>query len=101
MHAALGRLRCISERPKMLDFTKIRIQKASVREEFEIYLKRNLRGLDDSNHWRHFYSLLGIQIRNMKMVFNIYGTWRQVTFEKLMMKIYDFFYSAKSFSHLV
>ena len=34
---------------------------------------------------------LGIQIRNMKMVFNIYGTWRQVTFEKLMMKIYDFF----------
>ena len=34
---------------------------------------------------------LGIQIRNMKMVFNIYGTWRWVTFEKLMMKIYDFF----------
>ena len=28
---------------------------------------------------------------NMKMVFNIYGTWRWVTFEKLMMKIYDFF----------
>ena len=27
----------------------------------------------------------------MKMVFNIYGTWRWVTFEKLMMKIYDFF----------
>ena len=23
--------------------------------------------------------------------FNIYGTWRQVTFEKLMMKVYDFF----------
>ena len=42
---------------------------------------------------------LGIQIRNMKMVFNIYGTWHRVTFEKLMMKIYDFFYSAKSFSH--
>ena len=33
------------------------------------------------------------------MVFNFYGTWRQVTFEKLMMKIYDFFYLAKSFSH--
>ena len=34
---------------------------------------------------------VGIQIRNMKMVFNIYGTWRRVTFEKLIMKIYDFF----------
>ena len=34
---------------------------------------------------------LGIQIRNIKMVFNIYGTWRWVMFEKLMMKIYDFF----------
>ena len=34
---------------------------------------------------------LGIQIQNIKMVFNIYGTWRWVTFEKLMMKIYDFF----------
>ena len=34
---------------------------------------------------------LEIQIRNMKMVFNIYGTWRRITFEKLMMKIYDFF----------
>ena len=32
-------------------------------------------------------SKLGIQIRNMKMVFNIYGTWCRVTFEKLMMKI--------------
>ena len=44
---------------------------------------------------------IGIQIRNMKMVFNIYGTWRWVTFEKLMMKIDDFFYSAKLFSHPV
>ena len=44
---------------------------------------------------------LGIQIRNMKMVFNIYGTWRWVTFEKLMMKINDSFYSAKSFSNPV
>ena len=34
---------------------------------------------------------LGIQIRNMKMVFNISGTWHWVTIEKLMMKIYDFF----------
>ena len=44
---------------------------------------------------------LGIQIRNMKRGFNIYGTWRWVTFEKLVMKIYVFFYSAKSFSHPV
>ena len=35
--------------------------------------------------------ILGIQIRNMKMVFNIYGTWRRVMFEKIMMNIYDFF----------
>ena len=52
-------------------------------------------------HLRNFllYVVIEIQIRSMKMVFNIYGTWRWVTFEKLMMKIYDFFYSAKSFSH--
>ena len=36
-------------------------------------------------------SRLGIQIRNMKVVFKFYGTWHWVTFEKLMMKIYDFF----------
>ena len=42
--------------------------------------------------------MVGIQVRNMKMVFNIYGTWRRVTFEKLMMKIYDFFIRL---SHLV
>ena len=41
---------------------------------------------------------LGIQIRNMKMVFNISGTWHWVTFEKLMMKIHDFFIRI---SHLV
>ena len=35
--------------------------------------------------------ILGIQIRNMKMVFNICGTWHRVMFEKLRMKIYDFF----------
>ena len=34
---------------------------------------------------------IGIQIRNMKRVFNIYGTWQRVMFKKLMMKIYDFF----------
>ena len=41
----------------------------------------------------------GVKVRNSKMDFNIYDTWRWVTFENLMMKIYDFFYSAKSFSH--
>ena len=30
---------------------------------------------------------LGIQVRNMKMVFKSYCTWRRVTVEKLMMKI--------------
>ena len=34
---------------------------------------------------------LGVQDRKIKMVFNTGGTWRRVTFEKLMMKIYDFF----------
>ena len=38
-----------------------------------------------------YLPILGVQVRNMKMVFNIYGTWRRVTFEKLMMKNYDFF----------
>ena len=42
---------------------------------------------------------LGIQIRNMKMDFNFYCTWRWVTLEKLMMKIYDFFFIR--LSHLV
>ena len=27
----------------------------------------------------------------MKIVFNIYGTWPRVMFEKLTMKTYDFF----------
>ena len=44
---------------------------------------------------------VGIQIRNMKMDFNFHCTWRWVTFEKLLMKIYDFFYWAKSLSHPV
>ena len=41
---------------------------------------------------------LGVQDRKIKMVFNTGGTWRRVTFEKLMMKIYDFF---KRLSRLV
>ena len=36
----------------------------------------------------------------MKVVFRFHGTFRWVTFEKLMMKN-DFFYSAKSFNHPV
>ena len=35
---------------------------------------------------------LGVKVRNMKMDLNIYGTWHWITFEKLMMKIYDFFF---------
>ena len=46
----------------------------------------------DQDLWPMNKGTLGIQIRNMKMDFNIYGTWRWVTFEKLMMKIYDLFY---------
>ena len=34
---------------------------------------------------------IGVGDRNIKMVFNTGGTWRWITFEKLMMKIYDFF----------
>ena len=41
---------------------------------------------------------LGVKVRNMKMDFNNGGTWRRVGQWTLMMKIYDFFYSAKSFS---
>ena len=48
-----------------------------------------MRGLPISIHVYTIKYVLGIQIRNMKMVFNIYGTWHRVTFEKLMMKIYD------------
>ena len=33
---------------------------------------------------------LGVQDRKIKMVFNTGGTWHWVTFEKLMMKIYEF-----------
>ena len=44
-----------------------------------------------------YLSTLGIQIRNMKVFFKFYGTWRWVMFEKLMTKIYDFFYSPKLF----
>ena len=41
---------------------------------------------------RYVVSRLGVKVRNMKMDFNIYGTWRWVMFEKLMMKIYDFLF---------
>ena len=34
---------------------------------------------------------LGVQDQNIKVGFNTGGTWRRVLFEKLMMKIYDFF----------
>ena len=44
---------------------------------------------------------VSIRKLNMKMVFNIFGTWCRVMFEKLMMKSYDFFNPAKSFSHPV
>ena len=46
--------------------------------------------------WSH--GSVGIKVQNMKMDFNIYGTWRRVGQWTLMM-INDFFYSAKSFSH--
>ena len=36
-------------------------------------------------------SKLGVHDRKIKMVFNTGGTWRWVTFEKLMKKNYDFF----------
>ena len=55
------------------------------------------------NPQQHLYLILvqytlGVKVRNMKMDLNIYGTWRRVTFGKLMMKIYDFFIRL---SHLV
>ena len=44
--------------------------------------------------------ILGVKVQNMKMDFNIYGTWRRVGQWTLMMKN-GVFYSAKSFSHPV
>ena len=43
---------------------------------------------------------LGVTVRKKKMDFNTGagGTWQQVGQWTLMMKIYDFFYSAKSLS---
>ena len=38
-----------------------------------------------------YYTQLGVQDQKIKMVFNAEGTWRQVMFEKLMIKIYDYF----------
>ena len=34
------------------------------------------------------YYALGVKVRNTKMDLNIYGTWRRVTFEKLVMKLF-------------
>ena len=43
--------------------------------------------------------ILGVKVRNMKMDFNTRDTWRGVGQWPLMMKINEFFYSAKSFNH--
>ena len=67
--------------------------------KFEITMyvrtRRGTKLITEQKHQVNMYkiptSTLGIQIRNMKMVFKFYGTWRWVTFEKLMMKIYVFF----------
>ena len=53
---------------------------------------QNLFGSSRSWTIQHRKVQFRIQIRNMKMDFNIYGTWHRVTFEKLMMKIYDFLF---------
>ena len=39
----------------------------------------------------HVLYIIGVKVRNMKMDFDIYGTWRWVGQWILMMKIYDFF----------
>ena len=44
---------------------------------------------------------VGVKVRNMKMDFTTGGTWHQVGQWKLMMKIYDFCYLGKLFSHPV
>ena len=62
-----------------------------------LLIRGTIRGQRGRHPGAQWYAL-GIQIRNMKMGFNIHGTWGWVTFEKRMMKIYDFFYSSKSFS---
>ena len=46
----------------------------------------------------HNSYVLGVKVWNMKMDFNTGGTWRRVGQWTLMMKSYDFFYSAKSLS---
>ena len=43
---------------------------------------------------------LGVKVQNMKMDFNTGGTWCRVGQCILIMKIYDFFYSAQLFSCL-
>ena len=49
--------------------------------------------------WAIHLCILGVKVWNMKMDFNTGGTWHWVGQWTLMMKIYDLFYSAKSFSH--
>ena len=41
---------------------------------------------------------IDVKVRNMKMDFNTGGPWRWVGQRTLMMKNYEFFYSAKSLS---
>ena len=45
--------------------------------------------------------ILGVKVRNMKMDFNTGVTWCRFGQQTLMMKMYDFFYSAKLISCLV
>ena len=65
----------------------------------EIFIVKECLSQNSQVREKYVIHTLGIQIRNMKMDFNFHGTWCRVTLEKRMMKIYDFFYSAKSFSH--
>ena len=78
--------------------------KSSIRDcnlDWKSQLHDSSRPLQESQYLddKMYVCRLGVKVRNTKMDLNIHGTWRRVTFEKLMMKIYDFFYSAKSFSH--
>ena len=58
---------------------------------YHVPLNLNPIRTEPSPSLQEWWIVLGIQIRKVKMVFNIYGTWCPVMFEKLMMKIYDFF----------
>ena len=57
----------------------------------KIESKKNMQFVALAFYYTHCVRL-GVKVRNMKMDLNIiYGTWRQGTFEKLIMEIYDFF----------